>query len=412
MFWKTVKTALRSLWANKLRSFLAVLGIVIGVSAVIIMIAMGKGAEKQITSSLTNLGTNLIFVSPGFRAAGAGHARNTEAQTLILPDMTALASLPHIRAVAPDVTSNFQVKFRNKNRAARVVGTWPEYLEVRNYGVDRGRFFVREEVSTGRRVCVLGKNVAEQLFGYVDPIGEVLKIDRKNFEVIGVMEAKGGMRWMNFDEFVYVPITTAMTRLVNRKHLDQIIVSIDEPENVPEVTQLVEAAMRKRHKIAPGKNPDFSISSMTDWLQQRREMSQAFTFLLAGIAGVSLLVGGIGIMNIMLVTVTERTREIGIRKAVGARRSDILRQFLIESVTISVLGGGIGILVGVFGADWVAQMAIWQSFARGEGTISSIIVPESIALAFGFSCFVGIFFGIYPALKASRLAPVDALRYE
>jgi ABC-type antimicrobial peptide transport system permease subunit len=410
-FLRAFKVALTSLAANTLRSVLAVLGIVIGVSAVIMMIAMGKGAQVAVTDSITRLGVNLVFVWPNWQGRGSGAARNTQSETLSLEDAEALARLPHIAAVAPEFRRDYQVKYMSQNVSTRVVGTTPSHLAVRNFVIDRGEYFDKAEVLGRARVCVLGSKIARDLFGNVDPLGRQIQVDRKNFEVIGILGEKGGDQWARLDDSVYVPVTTALYRLANRRHLSQITISVDAPENVEAAVERVIVEMDRLHKTPPQEDSDFTVSSMSEMLRGMQEATGAFTLLLAGIALVSLLVGGIGIMNIMLVSVTERTREIGIRKAVGARRSDILKQFLIESTTISLMGGLLGIAIGVAGAQLVPKLPVWQALSRG-GEWSSVIAPESIVVSFLFSCAVGIFFGIYPALKAARLSPVEALRYE
>lgn len=404
------RTALQSLAANKLRSILAVLGIVIGVSSVIMMISMGKGTEVQVGQTISNLGVNLVFVYPGAQARRGGGVRAGTAETLSEADVQAVRDLPHIRTAVPDITRNFQIKAGSANTNARVVGTWPDYPKVRDYVVERGHFFGRAELQSRQGVCVLGAAVARTLFRYGDPIDQWVKIERKNFRVIGVMQPKGGQRWMNFDEMVYVPITAMTSRLVEKKFLDQIIVSVESMDRVDEVMGMMETALRRRHRIAPGAPSDFTLSSMTDMMQGMRDMTGAFTILLAGIAAVSLLVGGVGIMNIMLVSVAERTREIGVRKAIGARSSDVLRQFLVESVTISLLGGVLGILIGIAGAQILPMLSLWEQLWDREWI--SVVTPESVMMSFGFTFVVGVVFGVYPALKASRMDPVEALRYE
>jgi len=302
------------------------------------------------------------------------------------------------------------VKYLSKNQNARVVGTTPEYTVVRSFTVAGGTFFTRADVVGKRRVCVLGSKIARDLFGDLDPVDQTIQIDRKNFRVIGVMEEKGGGGWINLDEWIYVPVTTAQTRLLKKTTINQIIVSLASADGIDEGVAAIDQAMARRHKPGPGGEKDYSVGSMTEMQQRMGEMTGAFTLLLSGIAVVSLLVGGIGIMNIMLVSVTERTREIGIRKAVGAKDADILQQFLVESVVISLLGGLLGIAVGVAGAQLVPRLPIWQMLSGGEW--KSVVSPGSIVMSFGFSFVVGVFFGIYPALKASKLNPVEALRYE
>jgi putative ABC transport system permease protein len=403
--------ALSALAANKLRSVLAVLGIVIGVAAVIMVVAMGKGAQARVEETIRRMGVNLVFVHPGTVSRGSSAARTVSAENLTLEDARAVARLPHVARVAPEVRRTYQVKYLNRNANLQVVGTMPEAVEMRGFRIARGTFFDRTAVALRERVCVMGARAAVELFGDIDPVGRTIQIDRQSFEVLGLLEDKGGDTWARLDESVYVPVTTALYRLFNRRHLSQIMVQIDRPENIDAALQELEREMRRLHGLRAGEENDFRLWSMDEYRRSMEESAGAFTILLSGIALVSLLVGGIGIMNIMLVSVTERTREIGIRKAIGARRRDILVQFLIESMTISLLGGTIGVAAGIAFAQVFPKLPIWDKLSRG-GTWESVIAPESIAVAFLFSCGVGIFFGLYPALKASRLNPVDALRYE
>jgi putative ABC transport system permease protein len=410
-FVRAFKVALTALSANKLRSTLAVLGIVIGVAAVIAMVAMGKGAQVKIEEGITKMGVNMIFVYPGAVSKGASGARTSSAETLCLEDCDAIAKIGHVAAVAPEVRRNYQVKYMNRNEAAQVIGTTPSHLQIRNFKVEHGIYFDKSAILGRLRVCVMGASIARKLFGGIDPVGRMIQIDRKNFQVLGVLEDKGGDSWVGLDDSVYVPVTTALYRLFNRRHLSQITISVDTQENIDDTMDLVDAEMMKMHKIKSRQEPDFLVRSMNEWRQRAAESTGALTVLLMGIALVSLLVGGIGIMNIMLVSVTERTREIGIRKAIGAKRRDILKQFLIESMTISLMGGFLGIALGVALAQAIPMLPVWKQMSNG-GEWQSVISPWSIVISFGFSCFVGIFFGLYPALKASRLNPVEALRYE
>jgi ABC-type antimicrobial peptide transport system permease subunit len=410
-FLRTFKVALSALAANKLRSTLAVLGIVIGVGAVIAMVAMGKGAQVKIEEGITKMGVNMIFVYPGAVSKGASGARTSSAETLCVEDCDALAKIPHVAAVAPEVRRSYQIKYMNRNEAAQVIGTTPSHLPIRNFRVEHGAYFDKSAILGRLRVCVMGASIARKLFGGIDPVGRMIQIDRKNFQVLGVLEDKGGDSWVGLDDSVYVPVTTALYRLFNRRHLSQITISVDAQENIDDTMDLVDDEMMKQHKIKGKAEPDFIVRSMNEWRQRAAESTGALTVLLMGIALVSLLVGGIGIMNIMLVSVTERTREIGIRKAIGAKRRDILKQFLIESMTISLMGGLLGIAFGVALAQVIPMLPVWKQMSNG-GEWKSVISPWSIVVSFGFSCFVGIFFGLYPALKASRLNPVEALRYE
>jgi putative ABC transport system permease protein len=410
-FLRAFKVALSALAANKLRSTLAVLGIVIGVMAVIMMVAMGRGAQAKVEEGITKMGVNLIFVYPGQVSRGASGARTSSAETLSLEDVDSLAKIEHVAAVAPEVRRTFQIKYLNRNESTQVIGTTPPHLTIRNFNVEHGTYFDKSALLGRLRVAVLGGSIARKLFGGIDPVGRMIQIDRKNFQVVGVLEDKGGDSWVGLDDSVYVPVTTALYRLFNRRHLSQITISVDEQDNIDATLDLVDAEMMKLHKIKGKTEPDFMVRSMNEWRQRAKESTGALTVLLMGIASVSLLVGGIGIMNIMLVSVTERTREIGIRKAIGAKRRDILKQFLIESMTISLIGGTLGIVLGVAGAQIIPRLPIWKAMSYG-GEWESVISYESIVVSFVFSCGVGVFFGLYPALKASRLNPVEALRYE
>ena len=314
-------------------------------------------------------------------------------------------------AVAPEVRRSYQVKYMNQNEQAQLVGTTPTQFLIRNMRVEKGALFDKSAVLGRLRVAVLGGKIARKLFGDIDPVGRTIQVDRKEFQVLGVLEEKGGSDWARLDDTIYVPVSTALYRLFNRRHLSQLTVSMDAPENIDAGIKAIEEELKMRHRIIRDMDADFSMYSQDEMRQRMQETTGAFTLLLMSIAAVSLFVGGIGIMNIMLVSVTERTREIGIRKAIGAKRSDILRQFLIESMTISLLGGLLGIALGVAGAQLIPMLPIWKSLSSG-GEWESVVSPESIVVSFLFSCAVGVFFGIYPAMKASRLNPVEALRYE
>jgi len=405
---RVIQVALRALAANKLRSALAVLGLFIGTFSFIAMIGIGKGAEKRATESIQNLGVNLIFIYPGAQNRMMG--RGTTADTLTLEDTVGMDRLPHVVAVAPDLSRNYTLKYMAKSLNSRVTGTSPEFMICRNYKIGTGEFFTKADIIGKRRVVVLGAKLARDLFGDLDPIDKTLQIDRKNFRVLGVMEDKGGTGFLNFDEQAFVPVTTAQVRLAKRNTLSQIIVSLDSADSIEVGMSVVDQAMLRRHKIGPTGEPDYTVASLTEMRQRMQEMTGAFTILLGGIAVVSLLVGGIGIMNIMLVSVTERTREIGIRKAVGAKDFDILKQFVVESVTISLFGGALGVGGGLLTSTLVGRLPVFQTFSQGEW--KSEISPGAILMCFAFTTAVGIFFGIYPALKAARLNPVEALRYE
>ena len=408
---RAFKVALQSLAANKLRSILAILGIVIGVSAVIMMVGLGQGAQARIERMISRMGVNLVFVWPQSMRRGHGHSRSYRAETLTVEDAEAIGKLPHLRVVVPEIRRHYQIKYMNRNEYARVNGTMPGHLIARDFELDHGRYFDRAAVRSRLRVCVLGARISEELFEDIDPVGRYIQINRQHFEVLGVLKDKGGDTWAELDQSVYVPVTTAMYRLFNRTHISQITISVEAPEYLDETMISVERVLMSRHRIRGDSKPDFRISSMEDMRERFSSATRAFTVLLAGIAAISLLVGGIGIMNIMLVSVTERTREIGIRKAVGARRSDMLIQFLIESMAISLLGGILGILFGVGVTKLVPTLEVLKKLSGGEPW-EFVITAWPIVVSFGFCVFVGIFFGLYPAIKASRLHPVDALRYE
>jgi putative ABC transport system permease protein len=410
-FLRAFRVALGALAANKLRAFLSVLGIVIGVAAVIMMVAMGKGAQARVEEMIARMGVNLVFVYPESTGRGASSARSFMAETLTVDDAEALGEVANIANVSPEVRRTFQVKYMNKNAALQVTGTTPNAVPMRGFTVERGEFFDRASVVGRLRVAVLGARAALKLFGDIDPVGRQIQIDRKNFQVLGVLADKGGDTWGNLDETVYVPVSTALYRLFNRRYLSQVMLQVDAKENIDRAVAAVEEEMKRLHKVSAREEPDFAVRNYNEFVQASQDAAGAFTRLLVCIALVSLFVGGIGIMNIMLVSVTERTREIGIRKAVGARRRDILKQFLIESMAISLLGGAIGIALGVVFAQVLPQLPLWAKLSRG-GEWQAVITPEPIVISFVFSCAVGVFFGLYPAVKAARMNPVDALRYE
>ena len=411
-FVRAFKVALGALAANPMRSVLAILGVVIGVAAVIMVVAMGKGAQARVEDMITRMGVNLVFVYPSNTSRGGSQARTSQAETLTVEDAEALGRLPCVTDFAPEVRRFYQVKFMNRNDNFQVVGTTPSAVGLRNFTLAKGEFFDRSADLGRLRVCVMGSRAALNLFGDIDPVGRTIQIDRKNFQVLGVLADKGGDTWARLDDSVYVPVSTALYRLFNRRFLSQVMLGVDRPENIDKAMETIDAEMKRLHRISARDEPDHTLWSMNELRQSMQESAMAFTMLLWGIASVSLLVGGIGIMNIMLVSVTERTREIGIRKAIGARRRDILKQFLIESMCISLLGGLIGIVVGVALARVFPKLPIWAAMSRGGGEWQSVIAPESIVGSFLFSCLVGVFFGLYPAMKAARLNPVEALRYE
>jgi putative ABC transport system permease protein len=401
IFWMILKVALKSLIANKLRSVLAMLGIIIGVGAVISMLAIGAGARRSILDSISSLGTNLLVVRPGQRGTG-GVITGTQ-QNLTLEDAQAiLTEVADVHAVAPVVSGSVQLKYLNKNTHTSLQGTAITYFAMRALEIEKGRPFTDADVDSMARVAVLGPVTADNLFETEDPIGKPIKLNGMNFRVLGILKAKGDQGFFNPDDQVLIPYSTAMKQLLGQPYLREVDVQAEPGSDLNRVEERIGVLMRKRHRVQEDAPDDVRIQNQAELLATMSSISTTFTILLGGIAAISLLVGGIGIMNIMLVTVTERTREIGIRKAIGAKDKDILRQFLIESMVMSGLGGLIGVGFG-FG---VAEIM------RRVSPFPALVEMQSVLLALGFSAAVGIFFGWYPALRAARLDPIEALRYE
>jgi putative ABC transport system permease protein len=401
ILWMTIKVALKSLMANKLRSVLAMLGIIIGVGAVISMLAIGAGAQKSVMDRIGAMGTNLLVVRPGQRGTG-GVMSGTQQNLTIEDAQTLLTEVPGVRSVAPVVGGNAQVKYLNKNSRTSIVGTTVTYLPIRSFEVEKGNPFTEIDVDRMGRVAIIGPATATDLFGTEDPVDQTIKINRMNFRVTGVLKSKGDQGYYNPDDQVLIPLSTAMKQVFGLEYLREVDIQAEDGVNLTKLQDDVTAFFRKRHKVQPGMPDDVNIRNQADILDAAAGVSRTFTILLGGIAGISLLVGGIGIMNIMLVTVTERTREIGVRKAIGAKDRDILRQFLIEAMLMSGVGGLIGVGLGVGGAQALARFTQFVTLVQGQ----------SILLSLGFAAAVGIFFGYYPALRAARLDPIEALRYE
>lgn len=402
----TFRIAIRALGRNKMRSILTMLGIIIGVGAVIAMVGIGQGASASIQSQIANLGNNMLFVMSGSMNTGGMRGGAGSSNTLIPEDADAIErESPSVRAVSPGVRANGQLVFGNQNWVASsgIQGTNEKYPDIRAWPVASGEFFTEGDVRTAARVCVVGKTVADNLFSGSDPIGLTMRIRNLPFRVIGVLSIKGQNQYgQDQDDTVIVPYTTAQKKMLTISHIHQVMVSAISPAATFTAEKQITDLLRQRHKLGPNQENDFFVRNLTDVAEAADQSSKIMTNLLASIAGVSLLVGGIGIMNIMLVSVTERTREIGIRMAIGARSAAIRRQFLIESITLSVVGGVLGILFGVGASIIISKTLGWPT----------LVSPVSIIASVVFSVFVGVAFGYYPARKAAGLDPIDALRYE
>jgi len=406
---QSARVALRALRVNKLRSALTMLGIIIGVGAVIAMVGVGAGAQARVAEQIQSLGSNLIIVLSGSTSAGGIRLGQGSQLTITEEDATAIArEVPSVQASAPSMRGNAQVVYGNLNWATGIQGVTPAYAEAREWGVVAGRFIISEDVEGATKVALLGQTTAQNLFGESDPLGLIIRIKKVPFTVVGVLDRKGQNSWgQDQDDIVLIPLTTAKKKVLgvsqaNARSVGAISVKIRPGENMAEAEDQMRGLLRQRHRLQPYQDDDFTLRNLSEILQTQEESSKVMTYLLAAIASVSLLVGGIGIMNIMLVSVTERTREIGLRMAVGARGRDILMQFLVEAVTLSLIGGIIGVALGVAGSQAISQFAEWRTQ----------LPIEAIFMAFGFAAAIGIFFGFYPARKAARLDPIEALRYE
>jgi putative ABC transport system permease protein len=405
----SVRIALRALRINKLRSALTMLGIVIGVGAVIAMVAVGSGAAQRIKDQISSIGSNLLMVLPGSAMSGGMRMGHGSTMTLTEDDArTIVAEIPGVTNAGGVMRGTAQIVFGNQNWNTGIQGVTADYPEIRDWDVAQGKFFSQEDVDGFTKVAVLGLTVKESLFGDGDAVGQIIRIRKVPFTVVGVMSGKGQTTWgQDQDDTVIIPLSTAKKRVLgvsqaNARFVGVIQVKVAAPELMAEVEQQVTDLLRQRHRLQPYQENDFQVRNLSDMFAAQEAASKTMTVLLAAIASVSLLVGGIGIMNIMLVSVTERTREIGLRMAVGARSRDILGQFLIEAVTLALIGGVLGISLGVGASKLIATFANWNT----------LITPASIAMAFGSAAFIGVFFGYYPARKAAYLDPIEALRYE
>lgn len=411
---EALRVAAAGLLANRLRSSLTMLGILIGVAAVILLVAVGNGASVQINNQIQALGANVIFVYPS-NARGTGGVSQGfgTSQTLTMADVDAINGKqqdPDVVAAVPIAQTGGQITYANQNYFAPTTGTSIDFPQVRDYQIAEGSFFTQDDVAAQHRVVVLGQTVVTNLFGNTDPVGQTIKISRQSFRVIGVFAAKGGTGFGSQDNVVVAPITTVWAYLsgARGKNVSQIVISASSPSTVTQAETEITAILLQRHQISDPSLADFQLQSQQDILNQATSIATALTLVLGAIAGISLVVGGIGIMNIMLVTVTERTREIGIRKAIGARWRDVLMQFLIEAMFLSGLGGALGIALG---AALALEAPHIPAIASSSFPPPVVSIP-SVLLAFGVSVGIGLFFGIYPANRAARLHPIEALRHE
>jgi putative ABC transport system permease protein len=401
--------ALASLRVNKLRTALTMLGIVIGVAAVIAMVSVGAGAQQRIAEQIRSMGSNLVVVFPGAQTSGGIRWGLGSQQTLTEEDARAIAlEVPAVEVAAPSVRGTAQTIFGNLNWSTVIQGVTPDYIEAREWGMASGRMLGPQDVDGAAKVAVLGDTVWRSLFGDTDPIGETIRIKKVPFTVVGVLEPKGQSAFgQDQDDLILIPLSTAKKKVLgtnrsNPRSVGQISVRVRDASLIGEAEEQIRAILRQRHRLQPGQDDDFQVRVLAEMFAAQEESARIMTMLLAAIASVSLMVGGIGIMNIMLVSVTERTREIGLRMAIGARGRDILAQFLVEAVTLSAVGGVIGVGVGVLASVVIANFAEW----------STDVSLQAVAMAVAFAGTVGVFFGFYPARRASRLDPIEALRYE
>jgi len=402
---KGSKIALSSLGAHKLRTLLALIGIIIGVGSVIAMISIGEGTKKEVLSKIEDMGTNLLIVSAGqIQTFGGRPSLVGNVTTLTWKDADAIENeIASVNQLSPAQQKNCKIKWRDQVVTTSVIGVTPDFPEVRNFYPVQGEFFSDAELGAAMRVAVLGKTIKENLFGRDNPIGELIRIENAPFNVIGVMEEKGlNVYGQDEDDVIFIPLTTGLRRLFNLTHINNIYIQVRDKTSMEKAAREVEELLRERHRLRPGVGSDFTIQSQSELMETQTEVTDTFTKLLGSVAVVSLLVGGIGILAVMLITVKERTREIGIRRAVGAKKRDILIQFLFEASVLSIGGGLIGIMLGVLAAVITGSITKWPIFTP----------IYSILLSFSFAIIIGIFFGVFPARRAAQLKPVEALRYE
>ena len=400
---QSVLSALEALFANKLRSFLTLLGIIIGVGAVIVVIAIGQGAKAQVAQQLSRLGTNMVTVQPGSTNIGGFATGAGGRPTLTDKDVQAIQrQVAHIVAISPMIGGTNQVVYQGLNWQTRVQGVYPDYQSIQNYTTSSGAFFTDADEQSAATVALIGQTVADNVFPGINPVGERFRIRNVVFQVAGVLSVKGNNGFQDQDDIVLIPYSTAERRLYGSSNVNQIQVQVDQAQNINGVIADIGTVLRQQHRLAPNRPDDFTVRNLQEILQTGEQTASTIAMLLTSVAAVSLLVGGIGIMNIMLASVTERTREIGIRMAIGARTRDVLLQFLVEAITLSAIGGLIGIALGFIVTFGLGHFTGW----------ATLIAPASVGLAFGFAALIGIFFGYYPARKASRLDPIEALRHE
>ncbi len=405
--WQSLLIAFRALRVNKMRALLTMLGIIIGIAAVIAMVAIGSGASKMISDQIASIGSNLLLVIPGSVTSGGMRSGTGGTPTLTFDDAKAIkAECPSVGEVAPTVRGSAQVVYGNQNWSTIVMGATPEMLTVRDWPLTAGRNFTSSDVDGATKTCLIGQTVAENLFSSTDPVGKIIRIKKIPFTVVGLLEHKGqSPQGQDQDDVIYVPLTTAQRKLFGSQFPNSVgamMIQARDADVLKKAEEEVTALLDQRHRIGPARERDFSVRNLSEILAVSEQSSKVMSLLLGAVASISLIVGGIGIMNIMLVSVTERTREIGIRMAIGAKQRDILLQFLTEAVLLTTCGGIIGMGLGVVGAMAVSKLMQWPT----------LISSQAIIIAFLFSAGVGVFFGFYPARKAAALNPIDALRYE